>query len=168
MGDVMRLTLRFDMMPSRSRPAYGRVHQRALSSATATDLNPIRVPGSKANRTKRLAAHASRAVQQLAREYLERNVELTSHHLGSCDPGQWQIEELTEGRINYMYRVTGPAGSVCLKCYMPYAKAAGESFPLSLVRAWPQLHAWNSPVLWAMSAKSHPLTAVPTTKYCKW
>lgn len=45
------------------------------------------------------------------------------------------VHELTEGKINFTFKVEGPHGAVLLKHAPPYVKAIGASFPLGQVGA---------------------------------
>ncbi|MFD8600089.1 S-methyl-5-thioribose kinase [Kitasatospora sp. NPDC059646] len=46
-------------------------------------------------------------------------------------PADWTVTEIGDGNINYVHRVDGPAGRLCVKQAMPYVRAAGESWPLT-------------------------------------
>ena len=52
------------------------------------------------------------------------------------DPAQWKVREVGDGNLNLVFLVNGPAGGVCVKQSLPYVRAAGESWPLPLERAW--------------------------------
>jgi 5-methylthioribose kinase len=51
-------------------------------------------------------------------------------------PEDWQIREVGDGNLNLVFLVDGPAGSVCVKQALPYVRAAGPSWPMSLERAF--------------------------------
>lgn len=51
-------------------------------------------------------------------------------------PPQWEIVEVGDGNLNLVFLVDGPGGSVCVKQSLPYVRAAGESWPLPLDRAY--------------------------------
>lgn len=56
-------------------------------------------------------------------------------------PDDWRISEVSDGNLNVVYAVTGPAGGVCVKQSLPYVRVAGESWPMPLDRAYfEQLH----------------------------
>ncbi|MBB5191180.1 5-methylthioribose kinase [Silvimonas terrae] len=52
------------------------------------------------------------------------------------DSAAWQIEEVGDGNLNLVFLVRGPAGGVCVKQSLPYVRAAGESWPMPLERAF--------------------------------
>lgn len=47
---------------------------------------------------------------------------------------QWRVEAIEEGKINVVYGVHGPSGSLLVKQAPPYVRSVGRSFPLSQVR----------------------------------
>ncbi|MCX5578826.1 S-methyl-5-thioribose kinase [Kaistia terrae] len=51
-------------------------------------------------------------------------------------PETWAVEEVGDGNLNLVFLVDGPDGSVCVKQSLPYVRAAGESWPLPLDRAF--------------------------------
>ncbi len=51
-------------------------------------------------------------------------------------PAQWSVREVGDGNLNFVYIVTGPAGSVCAKQALPYVRLVGESWPLPLSRSF--------------------------------
>ncbi|BCP51923.1 methylthioribose kinase [Kaistia sp. 32K] len=51
-------------------------------------------------------------------------------------PERWTVEEVGDGNLNLVFLVDGPDGSVCVKQSLPYVRAAGESWPLPLDRAF--------------------------------
>jgi len=48
----------------------------------------------------------------------------------------WQIREVGDGNLNLVFLVDGPMGTVCVKQALPYVRAAGPSWPMSLDRAF--------------------------------
>jgi 5-methylthioribose kinase len=52
------------------------------------------------------------------------------------DGGGWIVSEVGDGNLNLVFLVNGPAGGVCVKQSLPYVRAAGESWPMPLDRAW--------------------------------
>lgn len=50
-------------------------------------------------------------------------------------PVNWQVREVGDGNLNLVFIVEGPTGSVCVKQALPYVRAAGPSWPMSLERA---------------------------------
>jgi len=51
-------------------------------------------------------------------------------------PGDWQVREVGDGNLNFVYIVTGPDGSLCAKQALPYVRLVGESWPLPLSRSF--------------------------------
>jgi 5-methylthioribose kinase len=51
-------------------------------------------------------------------------------------PEDWQVREVGDGNLNLVFIVEGPEGSVCVKQALPYVRAAGPSWPMSLERAF--------------------------------
>ena len=49
---------------------------------------------------------------------------------------RWTVREVGDGNLNLVFIVEGPEGSAVVKQALPYVRAAGESWPLSLERAW--------------------------------
>lgn len=48
---------------------------------------------------------------------------------------EWEIAEIGDGNLNYVFIAKGPAGSLCVKQALPYLRMVGESWPLTLRRA---------------------------------
>ncbi|MGY3677572.1 S-methyl-5-thioribose kinase [Streptomyces sp. TE33382] len=46
-------------------------------------------------------------------------------------PATWQVREIGDGNVNYVFEVSGSAGRVCVKQAMPYVRVSGESWPLT-------------------------------------
>lgn len=51
-------------------------------------------------------------------------------------PSDWRVREVGDGNLNLVFLVDGPAGSVCVKQALPYVRAAGPSWPMTLERAF--------------------------------
>jgi 5-methylthioribose kinase len=51
-------------------------------------------------------------------------------------PQDWRVREVGDGNLNLVFIVEGELGSVCLKQALPYVRAAGPSWPMSLERAY--------------------------------
>ncbi len=51
-------------------------------------------------------------------------------------PADWTIVEVGDGNLNLVFLVDGPDGALCVKQSLPYVRAAGESWPLPLDRAF--------------------------------
>jgi 5-methylthioribose kinase len=51
-------------------------------------------------------------------------------------PSVWRVSEVGDGNLNLVFIVEGPDGSVCVKQALPYVRAAGPSWPMSLDRAF--------------------------------
>jgi 5-methylthioribose kinase len=52
------------------------------------------------------------------------------------DPAVWTVREVGDGNLNVVFLVNGASGGVCVKQSLPYVRAAGESWPMPLERAW--------------------------------
>lgn len=48
----------------------------------------------------------------------------------------WKVREVGDGNLNLVFVVEGPKGGVVLKQALPYVRLVGESWPLSLSRAF--------------------------------
>lgn len=67
-----------------------------------------------------------------------------SERLGGL-PGEWRVHEVSDGNLNSVYIVKGPAGGVCVKQALPFVRVVGESWPMPLERAYfEQLYLQNS------------------------
>lgn len=51
-------------------------------------------------------------------------------------PEDWQVREVGDGNLNLVFIVEGADGSLCVKQALPYVRAAGSSWPMSLDRAF--------------------------------
>jgi 5-methylthioribose kinase len=51
-------------------------------------------------------------------------------------PAVWRVSEVGDGNLNLVFIVEGPDGSVCVKQALPYVRAAGPTWPMSLERAF--------------------------------
>jgi 5-methylthioribose kinase len=60
-------------------------------------------------------------------------IALVSAQLGGA-PDAWQVDEIGDGNVNMIFRLSGPRGQVLVKQAVPYLRCVGESWPLSLRR----------------------------------
>ncbi|MFC1503295.1 S-methyl-5-thioribose kinase [Pseudomonadota bacterium] len=67
-------------------------------------------------------------------KYLKEHLP-TKLHLGG-EPETWGINEIGDGNLNLVFIVSGSEKSIIVKQALPYVRAAGESWPLSLTRAF--------------------------------
>lgn len=51
-------------------------------------------------------------------------------------PESWRVVEVGDGNLNLVFIVQGAHGSVCVKQALPYVRVAGESWPMTLERAF--------------------------------
>ena len=51
-------------------------------------------------------------------------------------PESWRVHEVGDGNLNLVFIVEGTDGSVCVKQALPYVRVAGESWPMTLERAF--------------------------------
>jgi 5-methylthioribose kinase len=61
------------------------------------------------------------------------NIALISAQIGGA-PDAWQVDEIGDGNVNMIFRLSGPRGQVLVKQAVPYLRCVGESWPLSLRR----------------------------------
>ena len=61
------------------------------------------------------------------------NIALISAQIGGAPDG-WQVDEIGDGNVNMIFRLSGPRGQVLVKQAVPYLRCVGESWPLSLRR----------------------------------
>jgi 5-methylthioribose kinase len=76
-----------------------------------------------------------RALDQAALLDLVSSLDSVRTRLGG-QPEDWLIREVGDGNLNLVFIVEGPDGSVCIKQALPYVRAAGPSWPMSLNRAY--------------------------------
>lgn len=57
-----------------------------------------------------------------------------THRIGPA--AQWRVREVGDGNLNLVFIVEGRAGSLVVKQALPYARVVGESWPMSLDRAF--------------------------------
>lgn len=57
------------------------------------------------------------------------------------ESSKWRVSEVGDGNLNLVFIVEGNLGRVVVKQALPYVRAAGESWPLSLERAFFEHHA---------------------------
>ena len=68
------------------------------------------------------------------RQWLAEQSTLATRLGGSAQA--WKIREVSDGNLNVVYIVTGPAGGLCVKQSLPYVRVAGEGWPMPLERAY--------------------------------
>ena len=51
-------------------------------------------------------------------------------------PESWRVHEVGDGNLNLVFIAEGVDGSVCVKQALPYVRVAGESWPMTLERAF--------------------------------
>lgn len=49
-------------------------------------------------------------------------------------PDSWLLDEIGDGNVNLIFRLSGPNGQLLIKQAVPYLRCVGESWPLSLRR----------------------------------
>ena len=52
------------------------------------------------------------------------------------EPSQWKVKEVGDGNLNLVFIVEGLSKTIVVKQALPYVRAAGESWQLSLTRAF--------------------------------
>nr|WP_294916898.1 S-methyl-5-thioribose kinase [uncultured Neokomagataea sp.] len=66
------------------------------------------------------------------RDWLTQRPDIT-HRLGSS-PQEWHIREVSDGNLNLVFIVSGPAGALCCKQALPHVRVAPD-WPMPLERA---------------------------------
>lgn len=70
-----------------------------------------------------------------AKQYVSSRPHL-SIHVGDVESrDEWEVREVGDGNLNYVYIVTGPSGSVCIKQAPPFVRVIGSDWPLSQNRS---------------------------------
>ncbi|PNI02146.1 S-methyl-5-thioribose kinase [Vibrio diazotrophicus] len=59
------------------------------------------------------------------------------------EPNQWTVSEVGDGNLNLVFIVQGLAKTIVVKQALPYVRAAGESWQLSLTRAFFEYNVLN-------------------------
>src|SRR5215831_12588037 len=72
--------------------------------------------------------------EALLREFLHRLPEAAATLGGS--PSDWKVNEVGDGNLNLVFLVEGPAGGICVKQALPYVRLVGESWPMTVKRAF--------------------------------
>ncbi|MDC9612432.1 S-methyl-5-thioribose kinase [Xenorhabdus khoisanae] len=70
--------------------------------------------------------------------YLSQNLPITLSLGGS--PETWHVQEIGDGNLNLVFIVSGKEKTIVVKQALPYVRAAGESWQLSLVRSHFEYH----------------------------
>jgi 5-methylthioribose kinase len=65
------------------------------------------------------------------RAYVAARPGLAAHVGPPESSASWDVDVRTDGNINFVYLITGPAGGLCVKESLPYVRCVGESWPLS-------------------------------------
>ena len=52
------------------------------------------------------------------------------------NPNSWDVAEVGDGNLNLVFIVTGDIGKVIVKQALPYVRLVGDSWPLTLERAF--------------------------------
>jgi len=56
-------------------------------------------------------------------------------------PADWRVAEISDGNMNRVFLVRGPAGSVVAKQALPFIRVVGEGWPFPLTRIWYEVSA---------------------------
>ena len=65
------------------------------------------------------------------KEYVATRPNLAKH-VGSLDSiPSWQVEEVGDGNLNFVFIIRGPLGAICIKQAPPYVRCVGEEWPLT-------------------------------------
>ncbi|RJX69408.1 S-methyl-5-thioribose kinase [Vibrio sinensis] len=68
---------------------------------------------------------------------------LPSHLNLGGEPAEWKVEEVGDGNLNLVFIVRGREKTIVVKQALPYVRAAGESWQLSLTRAYFEYNVLN-------------------------
>jgi 5-methylthioribose kinase len=80
-------------------------------------------------------------------------------------PEQWRVREVGDGNLNLVFIVEGSSGGVCVKQALPYLRAAGESWPMPLERAFFE-HSYYAAVAPHVGAAIPRIFQYSPTLYC--
>lgn len=81
----------------------------------------------------------------MSEDYKALTIETLSNRLGDIDalkarlgddPNLWTSNEVGDGNLNLVFIVKGPEGTLIVKQALPYVRVVGESWPLTLKRAF--------------------------------
>lgn len=82
--------------------------------------------------------HYTQLTVETVKDYILSRPKLLAVVNGDSDPQfdpQFQVAEVGDGNLNFVFIISGPAGTVCIKQAPPYVRCVGESWPLSQDRA---------------------------------
>lgn len=65
------------------------------------------------------------------REYVAARPQLTKHVGPPETASSWEVDEIGDGNLNFVFTVKGPVGAVCIKQAPPYVRCVGEDWPLT-------------------------------------
>ncbi|KAL2649545.1 hypothetical protein R1flu_017673 [Riccia fluitans] len=105
-----------------------------LETTTVTKEEELKLPNGVAEHDSQHTRHYHKLDEKAASEYM-KNVPVLAEKLGGS-PDDWEIQEVGDGNMNYVYIVEGPRGSLVLKQALPYVRCVGESWAMTLERAY--------------------------------
>jgi 5-methylthioribose kinase len=70
-----------------------------------------------------------------ARAYVAARPALAARVGPPAGAAAWSVEEVSDGNLNYVFIVKGPAGGICVKQAPPFVRCVGEAWPLAQDRA---------------------------------
>lgn len=65
------------------------------------------------------------------KEYVSTRPNLAKHVGSPSTKPSWQVEEVGDGNLNFVFILRGPIGALCIKQAPPYVRCVGEEWPLS-------------------------------------
>jgi 5-methylthioribose kinase len=68
------------------------------------------------------------------KDYVAARPQLAKHVGSAESAGAWEVQEVGDGNLNFVFIVQGPAGALCVKQAPPYVRVVGEGWPLSQAR----------------------------------
>jgi hypothetical protein len=99
-----------------------------------TDDATIATAGGFAEQVKALHSSFYQLDEALLVDYVKARPNL-AQRLGGTHT-EWKIKEVGDGNLNLVFIVLGPKGSFVLKQALPYVRCVGESWPMTIERAY--------------------------------
>lgn len=75
----------------------------------------------------------SRVTTSVVEQLSPESLSVVRRAIGGA-PDSWALDEIGDGNVNLIFRLSGPSGQVLVKQAVPYLRCVGESWPLSVRR----------------------------------
>lgn len=72
---------------------------------------------------------------EMAIEYVISRPHLSIHVGDVSTRGAWEVREVGDGNLNFVFIVQGPSGAVCIKQAPPFVRVIGSDWPLTQARS---------------------------------